>query len=326
MAVRFTPSPDLGPDTKAAEWPPSVGQLRNAQPVPQCRRRELLATRLLTVSTIECGSHDGEWLHSQTWNDPAIVLVRVGRFARRVNGRTSVVDATQGYVQQAGDAELIQHIGDLGHRCTVLTLRPDALPALWRARARLMMREFRTSPATDLAHRRLLTACRRGDDVATIEEMATALLVDLFACCLRAPRQSHRASTAAGTRRIVDIARELVAVSGETPSLASLAAATSISPHHLTRVFKESTGMTLSRYRNRVRVRLALEWLAEGEDDLTRIAHDLGFADHAHFSRTVLAELGVQPRMVRSLLYASGALNVTADQPSSAPPGQLTAG
>lgn len=84
--------------------------------------------------------------------------------------------------------------------------------------------------------------------------------------------------------------------------------------------------MTLTRYRNRVRVRLALEWLAEGEDDLTRIAHDLGFADHAHFSRTVLAELGLQPRIARGLLYATGALNVSADEPRSAPPDRMTAG
>jgi AraC-like DNA-binding protein len=59
--------------------------------------------------------------------------------------------------------------------------------------------------------------------------------------------------------------------------------------------------MTLSRYRNRVRVRLALERLADG-DDMRRIAHDLGFADHAHFSRRVMAEVGLQPRAVRWLL------------------------
>ncbi|MEO8897484.1 MAG: AraC family transcriptional regulator [Candidatus Dormibacter sp.] len=143
---------------------------------------------------------------------------------------------------------------------------------------------------------------------------------------VRAPRTAPRPSTAAGTRRIVDIARELVTVRAAAPSLQSLATATSTSPHYLTRVFKESTGMTLTRYRNRVRVRLALEWLAEGEDDLTRIAHDLGFADHAHFSRTVLAELGLQPRIARGLLYATGALNVSADEPRSAPPDRMTAG
>lgn len=81
-----------------------------------------------------------------------------------------------------------------------------------------------------------------------------------------------------------------------------MAGAASVSPQYLTRVFKQSTGLTLSQYRNRVRVRLALERLADGEGDLSRIAHDLEFFDHSHFSKTVIAELGLQPRAVRNLL------------------------
>jgi AraC-like DNA-binding protein len=38
--------------------------------------------------------------------------------------------------------------------------------------------------------------------------------------------------------------------------------AVAISPHHLSRIFSERTGETISRYRNRIRVRLALERLA----------------------------------------------------------------
>jgi AraC-like DNA-binding protein len=98
------------------------------------------------------------------------------------------------------------------------------------------------------------------------------------------------------------VARELVTTSLVPPSLPSIAAASSVSPQYLTRVFRRGTGLTLSEYRNRIRVRLALERLADGEHDLRRIAHDLGFADHAHFSRRVMAEVGLQPRAVRSLL------------------------
>jgi len=231
------------------------------------------------------------------------MLVRVGRFARHVNGRTSVVDATQGYVQEAGETELIHHLGDLGHRCTVISVRPDDLPALWRPRERLMASEFRTTPATDLAHRRLLAECRRGADPEAVAQMAAALVDDLFDSCMRAPRPIHRRGTTAATRRIVDIARELATSGSSAAALQSVASAASVSPHHLTRTFKENTGMTMGRYRNRVRVRLALEWIAEGDDDFTRIAHDLGFSDHAHFSRTVMAEVGLQPRTLRRLLY-----------------------
>ena len=98
------------------------------------------------------------------------------------------------------------------------------------------------------------------------------------------------------------------------PTLQTVAAAASVSPHHLTRTFKENTGMTMGRYRNRMRVRLALEWIADGDDDFTRIAHDLGFSDHAHFSRTVMAEVGLQPRTVRRLLYTAEAHDPGADR------------
>jgi AraC-like DNA-binding protein len=256
----------------------------------------------MSVSTVECSPDGGGWLRTQTWGQPAIVLVRTGRYGRRVQGRFSVIDATQCYVQQAGEEELILHLGHLGHRCTVLTLRPEILPALFRVRSRLAPTEFRTTPAMDLAHRVLLAKCRRGGDTAVIVDMGMVLVADLFAEWADSPPPTHRLGTPAVTRRIVDVARELVTTSLVPPSLPSIAAASSVSPQYLTRVFRRGTGLTLSGYRNRIRVRLALERLADGEHDLRRIAHDLGFADHAHFSRRVMAEVGLQPRAVRSLL------------------------
>jgi transcriptional regulator GlxA family with amidase domain len=67
-------------------------------------------------------------------------------------------------------------------------------------------------------------------------------------------------------------------------------------------VFRAQTGETLSRYRNRVRVRLALERLADGERSLARLAVELGFADHAHLTRVVRAEHGAPPAELRGLL------------------------
>jgi AraC-like DNA-binding protein len=267
-----------------------------------CHRHDLLVTDQVSVSTIECGPEDGRWLFTQTWSRPSIVLIRTGRYGRRFRGRFSVLDATQGYVQQAGEEVLIQHLGSLGHRCTVLTVRPDILPTLVRVRIRVAPIEFRTTPATDLAHRVLLANCRRGTDAAAIAEDGIRLVAGLFAEWGGSPPPNRRLGTSAVTRRVVDLARELATTGLAPPSLASIAAVASVSPQYLTRVFRQSTGLTLGRYRNRVRVRLALERLADGEDDLRRIAHDLGFADQAHFSRTVLTEVGLQPSALRRLL------------------------
>jgi transcriptional regulator GlxA family with amidase domain len=81
--------------------------------------------------------------------------------------------------------------------------------------------------------------------------------------------------------------------------LAELAGRVALSPHHLSRVFKAETGETISRYRNRLRVRLALERLADGERCLARLAADLGFVDQAHLARVVRSEVGASPSELR---------------------------
>jgi AraC-like DNA-binding protein len=84
--------------------------------------------------------------------------------------------------------------------------------------------------------------------------------------------------------------------------LIELAQAVAVSPHHLSRIFHAETGETLSRYRNRLRVRVALERLADGEERLTRLAAELGFADHAHLTRVVRDEVGTTPSALRAAL------------------------
>lgn len=58
----------------------------------------------------------------------------------------------------------------------------------------------------------------------------------------------------------------------------------------------------MSAYRNQLRVREALDRLADGERSLTSLATDLGFADHAHMTRTVRRETGMTPSALRQLL------------------------
>jgi AraC-like DNA-binding protein len=73
----------------------------------------------------------------------------------------------------------------------------------------------------------------------------------------------------------------------------------SVSPHHLSRVFRSSTGHTISRHRIRLRVRDALERLAGGERDLARLAADAGFVDQSHLTRAVRRETERTPSALR---------------------------
>jgi len=78
------------------------------------------------------------------------------------------------------------------------------------------------------------------------------------------------------------------------------------SPHHLSRVFGRVTGSSVSAYRTRIRVSRALDRLAAGETNLAALAGDLGFADHAHLTRTIRAVTGHTPTVLRAALTATG--------------------
>jgi AraC-like DNA-binding protein len=80
-----------------------------------------------------------------------------------------------------------------------------------------------------------------------------------------------------------------------------------ISPFHLSRSFRNVTGMTLTRYRRQIRMKQALQRLAAGDSDLAGLAADLGFSDQAHFTRATRAEIGATPGEVRALLAPRGA-------------------
>jgi AraC-like DNA-binding protein len=112
---------------------------------------------------------------------------------------------------------------------------------------------------------------------------------------------SGRPATVLARKRVVGEAREALV---ETPraGVIELARRVAVSPHHLSRVFRTETGETISRYRNRLRVRLALERLASGEPCLARLAADLGFADQGHLARVVRRELGATPSLLREAL------------------------
>jgi transcriptional regulator GlxA family with amidase domain len=86
-------------------------------------------------------------------------------------------------------------------------------------------------------------------------------------------------------------------------------------------VFSGQTGTTISAYRRRIRVRAVLDRLEHGEPDLARLAADVGFADHAHLTRTVRDELGFTPSRLRELLAVPGRLaaDATAHRAPAAP-------
>ncbi|WP_229796065.1 helix-turn-helix domain-containing protein [Saccharothrix coeruleofusca] len=153
--------------------------------------------------------------------------------------------------------------------------------------------------ATDVVHCEDFTVsavtCRDDHAGWSAAEPAGEVLVDLLA---RAVAQVAVGATPTGPadRAAVDAAR--AAVPAEHPDSAGLvppARLVGVSPHRLSRAFSREVGMSLTRFRDRVRVGRALDRLEAGERDLAGLAADLGFADQAHLTRTVRAHVGWTP-------------------------------
>jgi AraC family transcriptional regulator len=87
---------------------------------------------------------------------------------------------------------------------------------------------------------------------------------------------------------------------GERVKLEEVARAVHASPFHLARVFQQRTDVPIHRYLTQLRLRAALERLADGTDDLTRLALELGFSSHSHFTDAFRRALRRTPSEARN--------------------------
>lgn len=261
-------------------------------------KRVLAVAEGITVEDVLCTSGRSPWSAPEPTTNFGVLFVRRGCFRRRVDGFESFLDPVSIYFDEPGHEQQVAHPCDGGDECTQIVLNRVAVGSLWGDLSPPRGPIF-TSAAADLAHRQLVSSLRTGDTFELVERVGQLLAV-VRECGTRV-RHRVRATTAAARRRVVDDAREAIAIQ-PTIGLFELARVVSVSPHHLSRIFRAETGETISRYRNRARVRLALERLADRERSLARLAGELGFADQAHLARVVRREVGSTPSALRSTL------------------------
>ena len=230
------------------------------------------------------GGHAG-WSAPEARGDYRLVLVRRGRFRRRVAGSVVDLDPTVAYLGAPGEVESFAHPAG-GDVCTSVSLSAALGERLAGAARPVLYVDARV----DLAHRRMLATAPTDPEYGLVEA-----LLELLAA---SPVPSRPAD-----RTLVARAREaLTADDPAAADLVSLAAALRVSPYRLSRAFTRELGVSVTRYRNRLRVGRALDRLAAGDRNLSRLAADLGFADQAHLCRTVRAHLGHTPTTLRRLL------------------------
>jgi AraC-like DNA-binding protein len=139
-------------------------------------------------------------------------------------------------------------------------------------------------------------------DPLFVEETVVQVLatVSSLACNRHrhAPALRHLAS--GGSMDAVEALRGILATRYmERLSLADLAALVGVSVFHLSRTFRHCTGFTIHEYRTQLRLRAALDRLADPSSDLLELAISLGFSSHSHFTETFRRRFGQTPSAYR---------------------------
>ena len=241
-------------------------------------------TPLVGVVDVTCRagrSGPGEEEHNAATD---VVLVRRGVFRVQLRGETLLADPGSALVFAAGDPFRVGHPTDGGDRCTVLRFTPELL-------------EEALGPAVSRAVR-LPPVPGPGDD-----EQALHLLVGVAGA--PTPR-----ATPLSQRRAAAVRELLAAEPGASWRIGEIARELHVSPYHLARQFRAATGTTIRAHLLSLRLALAVERLEEGEEDLARLAADLGFASHSHLSARFRERLGRPPSRMRT--------SVTAPRPGAA--------
>jgi AraC family transcriptional regulator len=118
--------------------------------------------------------------------------------------------------------------------------------------------------------------------------------------------RQHTSQGSGRRRELAEAARAVLAQRfAESLSLSAIARLVDTSVFHLARLFRRETGTTLHAYRNQLRLRTALERLADPTTDLLTTALDLGYSSHSHFTESFRRAFHVTPSAVRGSLTSA---------------------
>lgn len=241
----------------------------------------------------------------------SLVLPLAGVFARHDGPRKqSVATPSHAVFFSGGDAYRISLPGNRGDESLELRFSDEMLartvphalagrrfdPAAFAPRALL-------TPQVMLARSLFWRELAAGaTDPLAVEESCMDLLGSCLDLAHQGPGRWSRAQSPRNATRRRQVERVMEAVSldpGHKWSLDALADVAHASPWHLARVFREDTGASMHQYVTQARLARALDAVLDGDDDLTTIALDNGFASHSHFTARFRTLFRVTPAQLR---------------------------
>ncbi|MGH9802453.1 MAG: helix-turn-helix domain-containing protein [Blastocatellia bacterium] len=245
-----------------------------------------------------------------------IALMRHGAFSKHFGKRSLTADVNQAIFFSKESTYRISHPTDRGDRGTLFIPSPRILNDIIRELDPTVDEHperpfpFVIGPCDSeifWRHRELVKKLEAADAEPLEPLWADVTALQLIADVLEAayvrhdlPRKPRRNGTESDHADRAEAAKTYLASRiSEAVSLDDVARAVFTSPFHFARIFQKHTGVPVHRYLTQLRLRASLERLADGAEDLTALALELGFSSHSHFTDTFRKEFGVTPSEVR---------------------------
>jgi AraC-like DNA-binding protein len=251
---------------------------------------------------------------------PMIIFMHSGSFRADSSDPIGLLDSTRVGLFNAGVPFRSAHPYGGNDSGSDLAIRPDVLAEILARRdpksAERPGRPFRRGwgpcdPESFLLHRvvlRKVSASPDRIDALEVEELSLLLADRIVGSAFG----DGTARADGGNPRERAEAEALRGLLSEHPGgrhhLDALARRFGSTPFRLCRSFRAATGSTIHRYLTGIRLRCAVDRLADGCRDLTDLAFELGFSSHSHFTATFRRSFGVTPEGVRRLA-SRGALS-----------------
>lgn len=267
----------------------------------------LLQTDGVSIGDYRCNGLDsrGDERTYQT----EIVFVRSGAFRIESERGRELADPSRAILLRSGESFQVTHPGPCCDRSLVIGLSSDTVGEL-RSTLEPSGGEdggslpdaltVRCGRSVYLEQRKLAASLERGTDPLGATEVALTLAEKVLA-----PGDVGHDRRVEEDDRVEAVKTMLAEHFAERQSLAEIGAAVELSPYRIARLFRAVTGSTIHDHRIELRLRAAVERLADGEDDLTELALDLGFFDHSHFTRSFCRRFGLPPSRYRAQAVAS---------------------
>ena len=295
--------------------------------------RMLFESPLVKLAEFRAAPTHSDFRDSGPTRQHCFVFPRTSVRIRHAGRKPFVASPNVVTLYNAGQVYERERITDEGDRCEWFSVEPGVLAEVLAAHDPSTLDDpehpFRLpfvlgDPKTYLLQRLVVRHATEAErvDPLFVEETVLRVLDQVAASAARFQGMAPRPSLAgAGAAEVMDAMREILGRRFREPlSLAELGRCSGYSVFHLSRVFRERSGLTLHAWQSRLRLLTALERVAEPGAELGEVAVDLGFSSHSHLTAAFRSAFGLTPSAFRATTTPRRVRELTKALREPAPP------